>query len=412
MAATETPGPLARLRSVADKNEGTAELADALQDYLSVKATSVVDGAARKLGSLTERVTGDAASAAPVAARVGGKLAQGENPVSAVVTGGAKGLKDKVKEGLGKGSTGGKGGSGGGGRSSKYVNIVEDIDVGVPLRVAYNQWTRFSDFGAFAKGVQNAEKTGDTSSHWRGKVFWSSRSWNAEVTEQVQDQRIAWSTQAAKGTMKGVVTFHPLGENLTRVLLVVEYYPQGLFERTGNIWRAQGRRLRLDLKRYRRLVMMMPLREADEIEGWRGEIREGEVVLSHQEGLALEDAGLTEREWSELEALDPEEADELAELDPEEREELASLDGGSEPEGAMGEPDEDESWEEPVDEADPVDEEAVDEEAEDEEAEGDPEEDATEEAVDDEVEGEDVDEADEQDLEGEEEEDLDEDGRP
>lgn len=407
MAATETPGPLARLRSVADKNEGTAELADALQDYLSVKATSVVDGAARKLGSLTERVTGDAASAAPVAARVGGKLAQGENPVSAVVTGGAKGLKDKVKEGLGKGSTGGKGGSGGGGRSSKYVNIVEDIDVGVPLRVAYNQWTRFSDFGAFAKGVQNAEKTGDTSSHWRGKVFWSSRSWNAEVTEQVQDQRIAWSTQAAKGTMKGVVTFHPLGENLTRVLLVVEYYPQGLFERTGNIWRAQGRRLRLDLKRYRRLVMMMPLREADEIEGWRGEIREGEVVLSHQEGLALEDAGLTEREWSELEALDPEEADELAELDPEEREELASLDGGSEPEGAMGEPDEDESWEEPVDEADPV-----DEEAEDEEAEGDPEEDATEEAVDDEVEGEDVDEADEQDLEGEEEEDLDEDGRP
>lgn len=407
MAATETPGPLARLRSVADKNEGTAELADALQDYLSVKATSVVDGAARKLGSLTERVTGDAASAAPVAARVGGKLAQGENPVSAVVTGGAKGLKDKVKEGLGKGSTGGKGGSGGGGRSSKYVNIVEDIDVGVPLRVAYNQWTRFSDFGAFAKGVQNAEKTGDTSSHWRGKVFWSSRSWNAEVTEQVQDQRIAWSTQAAKGTMKGVVTFHPLGENLTRVLLVVEYYPQGLFERTGNIWRAQGRRLRLDLKRYRRLVMMMPLREADEIEGWRGEIREGEVVLSHQEGLALEDAGLTEREWSELEALDPEEADELAELDPEEREELASLDGGSEPEGAMGEPDEDESWEEPVDEAHPV-----DEEAEDEEAEGDPEEDATEEAVDDEVEGEDVDEADEQDLEGEEEEDLDEDGRP
>jgi uncharacterized membrane protein len=416
-ATTDSQGPLARLRSAADRNEGTSKLADALQDYLSAKATSVVNGAARRLGATVERLTSEGASAAPVAAGVGGKLAQGKNPVNAVVTGGAKGLKDKAKKGLkdkiGQGL--GTGSSGGGGKPGKMVNIVEDVDVGVPVRVAYNQWTRFPDFGSFAKGVRSAERTGDTSSHWRGKVFWSSRSWSAEVTEQVQDQRIAWSTEAAKGTMKGVVTFHPLGENLTRVLLVVEYYPKGLFERTGNIWRAQGRRLRLDLKHYRRQVMMLPRDEAAELRGWRGEVREGEVVLSHEDAVALEEADLTEEQWAELEELDPDERAELADLDPEERAELADLDDGS-AEVADDEP-EDGFEEEPEDD-DPeaADDEELEEEPEDDEGEEEPEDDEGEEEeeefLDDEAEGQDADEADEQDLEAEEDEYPDEEERP
>ncbi|WDZ88513.1 SRPBCC family protein [Nocardiopsis sp. HUAS JQ3] len=416
-ATTESQGPLARLRSAADRNEGTSKLADALQDYLSVKATSVVNGAARRLGATVERLTSEGVSAAPVAAGVGGKLAQGKNPVNAVVTGGAKGLKDKAKKGLkdkvGRGL--GTGSSGGGGKPGKMVNIVEDVDVGVPVRVAYNQWTRFPDFGSFAKGVQSAERTGDTSSHWRGKVFWSSRSWSAEVTEQVQDQRIAWSTEAAKGTMKGVVTFHPLGENLTRVLLVVEYYPKGLFERTGNIWRAQGRRLRLDLKHYRRQVMMLPRDEAAELRGWRGEVREGEVVLSHEDAVALEEADLTEEQWAELEELDPDERAELADLDPEEREELADLDDGSGdasddgPEDGFEEEPQDGFEEEPQDEGpEAEDDEELEEEPEDDEGE----EEEEEEFPDDEAEGQDADEADEHDLEAEEDEYPDEEERP
>ncbi len=405
-ATTESQGPLARLRSAADRNEGTSKLADALQDYLSAKASSVVSGAARRLGATVERLTSDGASAAPVAAGVGGKLAQGKNPVNAVVTGGAKGLKDKARKGL-KDKVGlGTGSSGGGGKPSKMVNIVEDVDVGVPVRVAYNQWTRFPDFGSFAKGVQSAERTGDTSSHWRGKVFWSSRSWSAEVTEQVQDQRIAWSTEAAKGTMKGVVTFHPLGENLTRVLLVVEYYPKGLFERTGNIWRAQGRRLRLDLKHYRRQVMMLPRDEAAELRGWRGEVREGEVVLSHEDAVALEEADLTEEQWAELEELDPDERDELADLDSEERAELADLDDGSgdASDGPEDRAEDEDEPGEPVSDDEPEDEDA--EEPEDDEGE------EEEELLDDEAEGEDADEADEQDLDGEEDDYPDEEERP
>ncbi|WP_444960049.1 SRPBCC family protein [Nocardiopsis sp. M1B1] len=418
-ATTESQGPLARLRSAADRNEGTSKLADALQDYLSAKATSVVNGAARRLGATVERLTSEGASAAPVAAGVGGKLAQGKNPVNAVVTGGAKGLKDKAKKGL-KDKVGqglGTGSSGGGGKPAKMVNIVEDVDVGVPVRVAYNQWTRFPDFGSFAKGVQSAERTGDTSSHWRGKVFWSSRSWSAEVTEQVQDQRIAWSTEAAKGTMKGVVTFHPLGENLTRVLLVVEYYPKGLFERTGNIWRAQGRRLRLDLKHYRRQVMMLPRDEAAELRGWRGEVREGEVVLSHEDAVALEEADLTEEQWAELEELDPDERAELADLDPGEREELADLGDGSGDASDDGPEERDSDDDEPEDgfEEEPEDEgpEAEDDEELEEEPEDDEgEEEEEEEFPDDEAEGQDADEADEQDLEAEEDEYPDEEERP
>jgi hypothetical protein len=118
----------------------------------------------------------------------------------------------------------------------------------------------------------------------------------ATVTEQIPDERIVWTTEGAKGTIKGVVTFTPLGENLTKILLIIEYYPSGFFEKTGNIWRAQGRRVRLDLKHYRRFIMMEGQATG---EGWRGEIRDGEVVRTHEEAMeqeqATEDEGTYDR---------------------------------------------------------------------------------------------------------------------
>ncbi|WP_285729102.1 SRPBCC family protein [Nocardiopsis sp. ATB16-24] len=335
MNGTDSEGPLTKLRSFADKNEGTAKLADAVENYLKAKAGSVVSGATGKLGDVVKRFTSEDSAVG----EAGRKLSEGKGVASAVASGGAKGVKEKAKQALGGGSKGKSGA-----KPSKSVNIVENIDVGVPVRVAYNQWTRFPDFASFAKGVQSVEKEDEVTSNWTGKILWSSRNWKGKVTEQVQDERIAWSTEAAKGTMKGVVTFHPLGENLTRILLVVEYYPQGFFEKTGNIWRAQGRRLRLDLKLYRRRVMMLTQQEAQEVEGWRGEIREGEVTLSHDDAIAMEEAGLTDEQWAELEDLDEEEAQELAELEPEEREELAAWAEASEEgdEEESEEPEEDE----------------------------------------------------------------------
>ncbi len=182
---------------------------------------------------------------------------------------GASQLKEKIKGAFG----GGRCKSGGGG--GKSMTIVEDTDVGVPVRVAYDQWTQYQEFGSFAKGVISVDAEDDgVSSNWRGKVAKSTRTWKANVTEQVPDQRISWTTEGSKATVQGVVTFHPLGENLTRVLLVLEYFPAGFFEKTANLWRAQGRRARLDLKLYRKFLTM----RGEATDGWRGEIRDGEVV--------------------------------------------------------------------------------------------------------------------------------------
>jgi hypothetical protein len=138
----------------------------------------------------------------------------------------------------------------------------------------------------------------------------------ATTTEQIPDERITWTTEGAKGTVKGVVTFHPLGENLTKILLIIEYYPSGLFEKTGNIWRAQGRRARLDLKHFRRFLMM---EGAATGEGWRGEIRDGEVVRTHEEAMEDEQGGQAETDYEEPEDELPE--DEEEDYDEDENEE-------------------------------------------------------------------------------------------
>src|SRR5690606_5772380 len=114
--------------------------------------------------------------------------------------------------------------------------------------------------------------------------------WKATTDEQVPDDRISWSSEGAKGTMKGVVSFHRLAENLTRVLLVIEYYPSGFFEKTGNIWRAQGRRARLDLKNFARFITL----KGEAEDSWRGEIRDGEVVRSHEDAVAEEEEAESE----------------------------------------------------------------------------------------------------------------------
>ncbi|NUQ97322.1 MAG: SRPBCC family protein, partial [Streptomyces sp.] len=177
-----------------------------------------------------------------------------------------------------------------GGAGNKPTVIIESVDVGVPKRTAYDQWTQYQDFSTFAKGVKSANRADDTESDWQLKVFWSNRSWKAKTTEQVPDEKISWTSEGGKGTTKGVVSFHRLDDNLTRVLLVIEYYPKGLFEKTGNIWRAQGRRARLDLKNYVRFITL----KGEAEDGWRGEISDGEVVRSHEDAIAEEENGEAE----------------------------------------------------------------------------------------------------------------------
>ena len=195
--------------------------------------------------------------------------------------GAVSGVKDKI--------TGGGGKDSGGGKATDSTNIVESIDVGVPLRVAYNQWTEFGAFPSFMKKVESVESPDDNKLVFKAQIFWSHRTWEATIKEQIPDERIVWKSKGQKGHVDGAVTFHEIGPELTRILVVLEYYPQGLFEKTGNIWEAQGRRARAELRHFRRHVMTRSILHPDEIEGWRGTIEDGEVVETHEEALEREE---------------------------------------------------------------------------------------------------------------------------
>jgi hypothetical protein len=152
------------------------------------------------------------------------------------------------------------------------------------------------------KKVETVDQESDEKTNWTAKVFWSRRTWEATIIEQVPDSHIIWRSTGAKGHVDGAVSFTELGPNLTRVLLVLEYWPQGLFERTGNLWRAQGRRARLEFKHFRRHAMTNVLLRQEEVEGWRGEIRDSEVVKTHEEALEEEQAQQEESASTEDEA--------------------------------------------------------------------------------------------------------------
>ncbi|MFD5073320.1 SRPBCC family protein [Streptomyces sp. NPDC058371] len=315
------------------QSEAADRLKSEVQEYLAAQAQRLLVGVGHKLGETTGKLNDIAEGNSPGFAKLaldgGRKLAEGKGPLRSAVELGAGRAKDSVV-GAFKNMVGGKGRKKGG-AGKKPTVIMEFIDVGVPLRTAYDQWTQYQDFSTFAKGVKSANRADDTTSDWQMKIFWSNRSWKAHTTEQVADDRISWTSEGAKGSSKGVVSFHELAENLTRVLLVLEYYPKGLFEKTGNIWRAQGRRARLDLKNFARFITIKG--EADD--GWRGEIRDGEVVRSHEDALEEEQSEASAEDGAEdeyeeepdEETAEAEAADETPEDEPEDSYEDEEEDG-------------------------------------------------------------------------------------
>ncbi|MFJ7949627.1 SRPBCC family protein [Streptomyces sp. NPDC096354] len=260
-------------------------LREALSGFVEAQVERLAEKAGDKLTDVTEQLT-DVADNGGSLLKVGSRVLGGESPVKAFLSEKAIGLKDsvvgKVKEAFG----GGKGKS----SSNKSMNIIEVLDVGVPLRTAYDYWTQYEEFSSFTTGVRSVSMSDEKSSDWKVKVGPSSRSFKSTVQEQIPDDRIVWTSEGAKGTTNGGVSFHELAPTLTRIVLVLEYHPSGFFEKTGNIWRAQGRRVRLDFKHFQRYVTLAE----EEPEGWRGEIRDGEVVMSHEEALEEEEAAQAE----------------------------------------------------------------------------------------------------------------------
>ena len=351
-------------------------LKDELQDMVKALGDKALDTVSQRLDDATDSLS-SIADGGGLLGKVAGEgtkaAAKGDNPVGGALKGGLGSIKDKVTSVLPGGGGSGSGKSNE--KATKSTNIIESIDVGVPIDVAYNQWTQFQDFSGFMKKVEDVDQEDDTTLTFKAQVFWSHRTWQAQIIDQVPNDRIIWRSKGEKGHVDGAVTFHELAPNLTRILIVLEYYPQGLFERTGNLWRAQGRRARLELKHFRRHVMTRSILDQDELEGWRGEIHDSEVERDHDEVVEEEEREGDEGSEEPEGGYDDEPEDEYEDDEPEE-------DADGEPEDEPeDEYEEDEPEDEPEDEYedDPEDDvEADEEEPEDEyeEAEEEPEEDS------------------------------------
>jgi uncharacterized membrane protein len=191
----------------------------------------------------------------------------------------------------------------------RRLPVQEFIDVGVDLGTAYDQFTQFEDWPKFMHRVERIEQRDDATLMWHESVWGIRRSWEAEITDQTPCDRIAWRS-AGGPQMVGVATFHRLDDNLTRILVTLDFQPKGLLEKTASGTRMSRRALISDLMRFKAFI---ELRD-EATGGWRGRIEDGEVVDEPEEDDVEE---LEEDDVEEPEAAEEEEPEEDEE--PEER---------------------------------------------------------------------------------------------
>lgn len=147
--------------------------------------------------------------------------------------------------------------------------IIETIDVNVPVRTAYDQWTQFEEFPLFMEGVEKVEQLDDTHLRWKAKVAVVGKEWIAEITEQVPDERVAW--HAVEGaTNGGVVTFHRLSDDKTRVTLQLDVEPEGPVEKVGDALGFVARQAKGDMERFKAFIEA----RGAETGAWRGTVNQ------------------------------------------------------------------------------------------------------------------------------------------
>lgn len=147
------------------------------------------------------------------------------------------------------------------------AEVMESIDVQVPLTTAYNQWTQFEEFPRFMGGVESVSQLDDTHLHWAAEIAGKREEWDAEITEQNPDERVAWKSTSGKGNA-GVVTFHRLNDEATRVTVQMDWNAEGVTENIGAALGFDDRQVSKDLGRFKELI------ESTETESgsWRGEV--------------------------------------------------------------------------------------------------------------------------------------------
>ena len=146
--------------------------------------------------------------------------------------------------------------------------IEQSLEVDVPLSTAYNQWTQFEEFPNFMEGVKEVRQLDATHLHWVAEIGGHRQEWDAEITEQHPDERVAWKNVGGMQNA-GVITFHRLDDDHTRLMVQFDFMPDGLIEKLGDAIAAPDRRIAGDLRRFKEMIES----RGSETGAWRGEVK-------------------------------------------------------------------------------------------------------------------------------------------
>jgi uncharacterized membrane protein len=149
--------------------------------------------------------------------------------------------------------------------------VEKSIEVNVPVSTAYNQWTQFEDFPKFMQGVKEVRQLDDTHLHWCAHVAGKDKEWDCEITEQIPDKRIAWRSVSGAPNA-GVVTFHHVAPDIARIMLQMDYEPEGVTENVGDTLGALSLRVSGDLDRFKEFIEA----RGQETGAWRGSVDQGQ----------------------------------------------------------------------------------------------------------------------------------------
>ena len=147
--------------------------------------------------------------------------------------------------------------------------IEKTIEVRQPVRTVYNQWTQFEEFPRFMAGVKEVRQLDDTHVHWHAEIWGKDKEWDAEITEQVPDQCIAWRSTSGDAPNAGMVRFEPVASDRTRVRLTMDYEPQGAVENAGDALGVLSQRVQTTVEDFKKFIESRGV----ETGGWRGEVR-------------------------------------------------------------------------------------------------------------------------------------------
>jgi uncharacterized membrane protein len=152
------------------------------------------------------------------------------------------------------------------------ASVEKSIEVNLPVRTVYNQWTQFEEFPRFMEGVEEVRQLDDKRLHWRATIAGKTEEWDAEITEQTPDQQVAWRSTSGDEN-SGVIRFTPVGTDRTQVTATIGYEPEGIIEKAGDALGVVDRRVDGDLQRFKEFVES----RGSETGAWRGEIHGGSV---------------------------------------------------------------------------------------------------------------------------------------